>query len=44
MSLVGSAGEICTNLIVNGGRPGKPKFTISTEKGEEVDTGNFEYG
>jgi hypothetical protein len=44
MSLVGHAGEICTNMIVNGGRPAKPKFTISTEKGEVVDTGNFEYG
>ncbi len=44
MSLVGSAGEVCTNLMVNGGRPDKPKFTISTEKGEVVDTGNFEYG
>jgi len=44
MSLVGNAGEVCTNMIVNGGRPGKPKFTISTEKGEVVDTGNFEYG
>lgn len=44
MSLVGSAGEVCTNLMVNGSRPGKPKLTISTEKGEVVDTGNFEYG
>jgi hypothetical protein len=44
MSLVGCAGEVCTNMTVNGARPGKPKFTISTEKGEVVDTGNFEYG
>ncbi len=44
MSLVGNADEICTNLIVNGKRPGKPTFTITTEKGEDVDTGNFEYG
>jgi hypothetical protein len=44
MSLVGKSGEVCTNMIVNGERPAKPKFTISTEKGEVVDTGNFEYG
>jgi hypothetical protein len=44
MSLVGQGGEVCTNMVVNGTRPGKPKFTISTEKGEVVDTGNFEYG
>jgi hypothetical protein len=44
MSLVGDADEICTSLYVNGNRPGKPAFTITTEKGEVVDTGNFEYG
>jgi len=44
LSLVGQGGEVCTNMIVNGTRPGKPKFTISTEKGEVVQTGNFEYG
>jgi len=44
MELVGSAGEVCGNMIVKGQRPGKPKLTISTEKGEVVETGNFEYG
>lgn len=44
MSLVGSAGEICSSLMVDGGRPGKPEFTITTADGKEVDTGNFEYG
>jgi hypothetical protein len=44
LSLVGSAGEICTNMTVDGGRPAKPKFTITDPKGEIVEQGNFEYG
>ncbi len=44
MSLVGTADEVCTSLYVNSSRPGKPAFTITTEKGEVVDTGSFEYG
>ena len=44
LSLVGSAGEICTNMTVDGGRPTKPKFTITDPKGETVQQGNFEYG
>jgi hypothetical protein len=44
MSLFGSAGEVCTNLIVDGGQPPKPKFTITNAKGEVVQQGNFEYG
>jgi len=44
MSLVGSAGEICSSLMVDGGRPEKPEFTITTADGKEVDTGSFEYG
>lgn len=44
LSLVGKAGEICNNMLVNGLKPGKPKFTITTEKGEVVDSGYFEYG
>ncbi len=44
MSLVGSAGEICSNLYVDGRRPGDPQFTISTADGEEVQKGKFEYG
>ena len=44
MSLVGSAGEICSNLMVHGGRPGKPEFTITDPEGEVVQEGNFEYG
>ena len=44
MSLVGSTGEICTNMMVNGGRPSKPEFTITDPKGKVVQQGSFEYG
>ncbi len=44
MSLVGSAGEQCTNMTVKGSRPSKPEFTITDPDGKVVQTGNFEYG
>jgi hypothetical protein len=44
MSLVGSVGEMVTNMMVGGSRPAKPEFTIKDPKGEVVQTGNFEYG
>jgi hypothetical protein len=45
MSLVGSAGEIVSNMMVEGNRPEPaPKFTISSPKGEVVQTGQFSYG
>ena len=44
LSLVGSAGEVCTNLMVDGGRPAKPEFTITDAEGKVVQQGNFEYG
>ena len=44
MSLVGSGGEVCSSLMVDGQRPGKPEFTISTPDGKEVASGSFEYG
>ena len=44
MSLVGVSGEVCTNMMVKGGRPGKPEFTITDPKGKVVQEGNFEYG
>lgn len=44
MSLVGSAGEICSNMYVNGNRPEKPAFTITGPDGEKVAEGAFEYG
>lgn len=44
MSLVGAAGESCSNLMVNGSRPADPQFTITKPDGTEVQTGKFEYG
>jgi hypothetical protein len=44
LSLVGAAGEACNNLLVQGGRPPKPQFTIKTPKGDVVQSGSFEYG
>jgi len=44
MTLFGSAGERCTDMMVQGSRPSKPAFTISNPKGEVVYRGNFDYG
>jgi hypothetical protein len=44
LSLVGSAGEVCSDLEVKGGRPAKPEFTITDPQGKEVVKGAFEYG
>jgi hypothetical protein len=44
MSLIGSAGEICSNMIVENQRPSAAKFTITDQKGEVVQQGTFEYG
>lgn len=44
MTLVGCAGERCSNMMVHGSRPAKPEFTISNPKGEVVYRGSFEYG
>ena len=44
LSLVGVGGEVCSNLVVDGGRPAKPKFTITDPDGKIVATGDFEYG
>lgn len=44
MTLFGCAGERCTDMMVQGGRPGKPSFTVSNPKGEIVYRGNFDYG
>lgn len=44
LSIIGVGGELCTSLYVSGARPPAPQFTITTEDGEVVDTGDFEYG
>ena len=41
MSLVGVAGEACTNMMVKGARPGKPEFTITDPDGQSGATGQF---
>lgn len=44
MPLVGTAGERCTNLLVDGTRPPqKPEFTIRDTQGNVVLQGTFEY-
>jgi hypothetical protein len=44
LSLVGAGGEVCNNLVVDGGRPPKPQFTITDPDGKVVESGSFEYG
>ncbi|MGA2059711.1 MAG: hypothetical protein ABSG67_04460 [Thermoguttaceae bacterium] len=44
MTLFGSTGEVVSDMMVRGARPGKPEFTIKDPKGEVVQSGNFEYG
>ncbi len=44
LSLVGSAGERCTDMTIYGSRPASPEFTISDPKGEVVQRGKFEFG
>ncbi len=44
MSLMGAGGERCSSMIINGGRPPQPEFTIHTMDGEEVASGKFSYG
>ena len=44
LSLVGSAGEVCSDLEVKGGRPPKPEFTIIDPQDKLVVKGAFEYG
>jgi hypothetical protein len=44
LSLVGSAGETCSDMRIAGERPSQPDFTITDAKGKVVDQGNFEYG
>jgi len=42
--LVGSAGEICSDMRVDGDQPGKPTFSIANAKGKIIERGSFEYG
>ena len=44
LSLVGAGGEVCNNLLVNGGRPDGPAFTIHDSKDAIVQQGTFKYG
>ena len=44
LSLVGSGGEVCNDMMVQGGRPSSPKFAILGPKDAVVDSGTFKYG
>jgi hypothetical protein len=44
LSLVGVGGEVCSNMMVDGGRPGRPEFKITDPDGKVVQSGSFEYG
>ncbi len=44
LTLIGSAGEVCDEMTVKGGRPSKPKFIITDAKGKVIEKGSFEYG
>ena len=44
MALLGSGGERCASLLVNGGRPPQPEFTIRAPDGEEIESGKFQWG
>lgn len=44
MQLVGSMGEICSNILIDGKRPDPPAFVIATSRGKIVERGQFEYG
>jgi hypothetical protein len=44
MALIGSVGEVCTDLQVKGSRPESPTFAITAPDGEIVERGKFEYG
>ena len=44
LTLVGASGERCTDMMIRGGRPSNPQFTIRNPKGDVVQRGQFEYG
>jgi hypothetical protein len=44
LSIVGAAGEICTDIKVDGQRPQAPEFTIVDPEGETVAVDKFKYG
>jgi hypothetical protein len=44
LSIVGAAGETCTNMRLGNGRPPAPEFTIFDPKGAVVQRGQFSYG
>jgi hypothetical protein len=44
MKLIGSTGEECTSMTVEGSQPPKPEFTITDSEGKVVESGSFEYG
>ena len=44
LQIKGSAGELCTDMEINGSRPGKPSFEIKTPKGKVIKRNKFKFG
>jgi hypothetical protein len=44
MKLVGSGGELCSSLYVNGNQPKAPAFTILGPSNKVIKVGSFEFG
>ncbi len=44
LAVVGSAGEVVSNLVLNGRRPDTPKLTVTDSQGKVAAEGDFEYG
>jgi hypothetical protein len=44
LSILGTAGEQCTGISINGAQPPGPQFVIKDSEGKEVHQGKFKFG